>query len=257
MRPLLVRGLVVALAFAPSLVAAEDAPPAAPAPDAPPAERKEPDPDAAGVPVALSVDFERADKGALPDGFHVVAGRWTVVDDLLAPGRNHVLLQGATVPTWATVLVRGGGHGYADGAASARVLLVSGRDDASGGIVFRARGPDDYYLVRMNALEDNLRLYVVKHGVRWQLATTTVTPPATGTWHALSVAFSGDTFRATLDGTSVVEAKDATFSRGWCGLWTKSDSVTRFDDFVVTPTAPASTPPAPPAPAPKDPPAPR
>jgi hypothetical protein len=51
----------------------------------------------------------------------------------------------------------------------------------------------------------------------------------------IEVEFRGDTFRATLDGRDAVEARDATFSSGWCGLWTKADSVTLFDDLRVVP----------------------
>jgi hypothetical protein len=210
-----------------------------------------PSPDAAGTPAPYRLDFEGLSKDhPLPDGLRVATGAFAVVDDPLAPGKNHVLLQSARVDTYGLALATGEGRACADGKVAVRFVAVSGKDDAAGGVVFRARDPDGYYLCRANALEDNLRLYVVKHGRRWDLASTTVPPPAVGSWHTLEVTFEGDRFHGVLDGTHVVEAKDATYASGWCGVWTKSDSVTRFDDLVVTPAAAKAPPPAPDAPKP-------
>jgi hypothetical protein len=220
--------------------------------DAPPTPSAAPvvdDPDAAGVPKAFAVDFETLPKDhVLPDGFVALAGRWATVDDPLAPGKNRVLLQDG-VAKYAVTLATGAGRACADGKVAVRFVPVAGKDDAAGGIVFRARDPENYYLCRANGLEDNLRLYVVRHGVRWDLASATVEPPALGAWHTLEVSFEGPKFRATYDGKFTVEATDATYASGWTGLWTKADSVTRFDDLVVTP-APAKTEPAPAPPPP-------
>ena len=208
-----------------------------------------PSPDAAGTPAAYRLDFEALPKDhALPEGLRVATGAFKVVDDPLAPGKNHVLLQDTRVETYGLALATGAGRACADGKVSVRFVAVSGKDDAAGGVVFRARDPEGYYLCRANALEDNLRLYVIKYGRRWDLASTTIPPPALGSWHTLEVTFEGDRFRGVYDGTHVVEAKDATYASGWCGVWTKSDSVTRFDDLVVTPAAAKAAPPAPDAP---------
>ncbi len=41
-------------------------------------------------------------------------------------------------------------------------------------------------------------------------------------------------FTVIFDGQKVIEATDDTFrDAGWVGLWTKADSITLFDDFVV------------------------
>lgn len=215
-----------------------------------------PSPDTAGPPAPYRFDFETLPKDhALPEGFRPVTGAWSVVDDPLAPGKNHVLLQDARVDAYGLALVTGEGRACADGTVALKFLPVSGKEDAAGGVVFRARDPDSYYLCRANALEDNLRLYIVKHGRRWDLASVAVDPPALNAWHTLEVTFEGPTLRGVLDGKFTVEAKDPTYAAGWCGVWTKSDSVTRFDDLVVTP-APAKVAP-PPAPAPPDPKAPK
>ena len=133
------------------------------------------------------------------------------------------------------LLIAGKGRCYRDGTASVRFLPVSGVTDASAGIIFRAQDPLNYYVARPNALEDNFRIYIVKDGIRTELGSVTVTPPPKNTWHTFEVTFHGPTFRATLDGKDLVEARDETFTSGWCGLWTKADSVTLFDDLKVTP----------------------
>jgi hypothetical protein len=110
-------------------------------------------------------------------------------------------------------------------------MPISGREDASGGIVFRF-SEGRYYVVRANALENNFRLYYYDNGRR-QLATATVQPPALGQWHTLRVVAVADNFQAYLDGKLRLNHRDSRFQSGQVGLWTKSDSVTAFDDVVV------------------------
>jgi hypothetical protein len=188
----------------------------------------------AGPAAPLAVDFQGLGADALlPPGFCPYEGCWRVVRE--AEGTDAALRQDRMILPWAVLLVAGRGRCYTDAAASVRFLPVSGVVDASGGIIFRAQDPLNYYLVRPNALEDNFRLYRMKDGVRTQLATVTVTPPEKHTWHVIEVTFRGPSFRATLDGKDLVEARDGTFASGWCGLWTKADSVTLFDDLKVVP----------------------
>src|SRR5215510_9418272 len=108
---------------------------------------------------------------------------------------------------------------------------ISGREDASGGIVFRfAEGR--YYVVRANALEDNFRLYTYDRGRR-QIATARVKAPALGQWHTVRLIAVADRMQAWLDGTLYLDHRDARFKAGKVGLWTKADSITAFDDLVV------------------------
>jgi len=195
---------------------------------------KLPDLATAGPPAAASFDFEKGER--LPAGFFPANGRWELQAE--AGASNRVFRQDQTVQPWSVCLLAGTGLSYADGVATVRFQPVSGEEDASGGIIFRAQDAMNYYVVRANSLEGNLRLYVLKDGNRTQLASATIEPPALKKWHTLEVSFSGTTFKATLDGKDVVEATDATFRSGWCGLWTKADSVTLFDDLAVKP-APA------------------
>ena len=112
---------------------------------------------------------------------------------------------------------------------------ISGRQDASGGIVFRF---DDgkYYAVRANALESNFRLYSYDRGRR-QLASASVKAPTLGRWHTVRVAAVGDRIQAWLDGTLYLDHRDSRFKSGRVGLWTKADSITAFDDLMIRGTA--------------------
>ena len=189
---------------------------------------KLPDLASAGAPEPVSFDFQK-----VPEGFFAVSGNWQVQAE--AGTENAVLRQDKPVQPWAISLVAGKGRCYGDGAVTVRFMPLSGEEDASGGILFRAQDAKNYYIVRANALENNLRLYVVKDGNRTQLASVTVDPPALKKWHTLEVSFVGPKFKARLDGKDALEATDATFASGWCGLWTKADSVTLFDDFAMKP----------------------
>src|SRR5260370_28805654 len=108
---------------------------------------------------------------------------------------------------------------------------MSGREDASGGIVFRFND-GTYYVVRANALEDNFRLYSYDRGRR-QIATARVKAPALGQWHIVRLVAVGDHVQAWLDGALHLAHHDSRFTAGRVGLWTKADSITAFDDLTV------------------------
>ncbi|MCA9323289.1 MAG: DUF1080 domain-containing protein [Planctomycetes bacterium] len=116
---------------------------------------------------------------------------------------------------------------------SVRFRPISGKIDASGGLVFRARDALNYYVVRANSLEGNFRLYAVRAGHRVQIASVEVTPPSLGEWHTLRVVAVADHIQAYLDGRLLLEHDDDEFDQGYVGLWTKADAVTAFDDLRV------------------------
>jgi len=170
-------------------------------------------------------DFEQ--KGI--EGWKTVEGKWMAEEMPGVPSGKKVLVQRA-VENQFNVIVAPGGP-YRDVDVSVRFMPISGREDASGGIVFRF-SEGRYYVVRANALENNFRLYYYDNGRR-QLATATVQPPALGQWHTLRVVAVADNIQAYLDGKLLLNHRDSRFQSGQVGLWTKSDSVTAFDDVVV------------------------
>jgi hypothetical protein len=116
-----------------------------------------------------------------------------------------------------------------------RFKPVGGKVDQAGGIVVRLTTPDDYYVVRANALEDNVSFYRVVKGQREQIkgADTRV---ASNEWHTLGVRAEGDRFTISFDGKQLFTAQDNTFAGpGKVALWTKADSVTHFDMITITP----------------------
>jgi hypothetical protein len=123
----------------------------------------------------------------------------------------------------------------ADLKLSVKCKAVSGEVDQACGLVFRYKDENNYYITRSNVLEENVRLYHLKNGKRTQFATWDGPVPGKA-WNELAVEAKGDSFRIYFNGKKVIEAKDSTFTGpGKIGLWTKADSVTYFDDLVVTP----------------------
>jgi hypothetical protein len=184
-----------------------------------PAELKLPD----GAPQTI-FDFET--KGI--EGWTTVAGQWAVEDMAGAPSGNRVLVQRATTNEFNVIVAP---VSYTDIDVTMRFKPISGREDASGGIVFRFTD-GKYYVVRANALESNFRLYSYDRGRR-QIAGASVKTPALGQWHTVRVVAVGDHMQAWLDGTLHLDHRDARFKSGRVGLWTKADSITAFDDLVV------------------------
>jgi hypothetical protein len=118
---------------------------------------------------------------------------------------------------------------------SVKCKPVSGKVDQACGLIFRVKDADNYYVVRGNALEDNVRLYHVVKGKRVQFAGWNG-KVSSGSWHELAVTAVGDHFEVSFDGKKVIDAHDTTFgSAGKVGVWTKADSVTYFDELKVAP----------------------
>jgi hypothetical protein len=180
------------------------------------------------VPSTLPGETLDFDKTAI-DGWTTVEGKWAVEDMPGAPNGARVLVQRAVKNQFNLILTPLGP--YSDIDVSMKFKPISGKEDASGGIVFRF-SEGRYYVVRANALEDNVRLYVYDRGRR-QIATSNVKAPTLGQWHTLRVVAVEDRMQAWLDGQLCVEHRDTRLKSGRVGLWTKADSVTAFDDLTI------------------------
>lgn len=175
--------------------------------------------------------FDADPVGGLPRGAVVFGGIWAVRVEPDAPSPPHALCQTGTAEFPALVL---GNAVYTDVALSARFKAISGREDRAAGLIFRVQDKDDYYILRANALENNVNIYVYARGRRHLLKEGSV-PIESGRWQALRAEVSGPRIRGFLNDRLVVEATDSAYKNGKIGLWTKSDSVTCFDDVEVTP----------------------
>ena len=162
-------------------------------------------------------------------------GVWVVLQDPTAPSKPNVLAQTSTDTTDyrfpLAVLEEGS---YQDVAVSVKFKAISGKVDQGAGIVFRYQDPNNYYVARANALEDNYNLYHVIAGRRRQITGThlRVTP---NQWHTLRVEMVVNQIKCYYDGELKITTRDDTFKGpGKVGLWTKADSVTYFDDLEVS-----------------------
>jgi Beta xylosidase C-terminal Concanavalin A-like domain len=192
----------------------------------------------AGAAEAIILDFNASAVGTLPTGFSsaVTGGggpaSWMVVEDVAAPSGGKVLAQMSTDKTSLRFpLCVYDGFTATDVTVSVSFKPVSGTVDQAAGLVARYRDKDNYYVVRANALENNVRLYKVERGNRKQLAGANVKVPS-GEWQILALEVKGTHFRVLFNDALLFAADDATFNKaGKVGLWTKADSVTYFDDL--------------------------
>jgi hypothetical protein len=186
--------------------------------------------------------FDKEDVGKLPKGWKAAqTGKgegsvWKVMADATAPSKSGlVLAQTAESPSALFNLCVADDTSYKDVEVSVAFKAVKGANDQGGGIVWRYQDANDYYIARMNPLEDNFRVYKVVAGKRIQLATKEDLKAPVGTWHTLTITMVGDHIECSLDGKKCLEAKDDTFTKtGRVGLWTKADAQSYFDDFKVS-----------------------
>ena len=190
---------------------------------------------------AETVTFAQAQVGSVPKGFEIALtgegepGLWGIVNDTEAGG-GRALEQRTPDPTdyhfplaiYEPVVTR-------NVEASVRFKTLYGKVDQAGGVAIRLIDPNNYYVARANALEDNVRFYRVVAGKREQIASadTRVIP---GDWHTLTLRAERERFTVSFDGRELFTTTDWTFGgEGRVALWTKADSITRFDRLEIKP----------------------
>ena len=186
------------------------------------------------------IDFESTAIGALPAGMTTAltggggSVKWSIIEDASAPAGSKVLEQSSADRTdHRFPLAIFDAPIVADVAVTVAFKAVAGEVDRAAGIAFRLRDPNNYYVVRANALEDNVRLYRVIAGKRIQFAGADV-KVSSGTWHKLGLDARSNRFEVSFNGRNLFSATDSTFTAaGRIALWTKADSITRFDDLTI------------------------
>jgi hypothetical protein len=179
------------------------------------------------------VNFDKEPAGKPPNGWTATqtgSGRaqWAVVPDDSAPSKPNVLKQSgqAAYP----VCIKDDTN-IKDGSVEVKFKAISGREDQAGGVIWRAKDANNYYVARANALENNVTIYHTINGRRTEKKRANMKVP-TNQWHTLQVEFQGSHFVVRLNGTDALAWDDETFKEaGKVGVWTKADSVTLFDDF--------------------------
>ena len=180
------------------------------------------------------VTFDTAEVGKPPSGWTATQtgtgqARWTVERDDTAPSKPSVLKQSGQA-TYPVALKDD--TSIADGYVEVKFKALSGREDQAGGVVWRAKDANNYYIARANALENNVTIYHTINGRRTEKMRARMTV-ASNQWHTLRVDFQGNHFVVVFNGQKALEWDDETFKdAGRVGVWTKADSVTEFDDFT-------------------------
>jgi pyruvate, water dikinase len=198
------------------------------------------------------LERKRADE---PPDFYVSTGHWRQAE---TDGRPVCLSDGSQYGTWissrtAGVMGRflgskyqefldnigayyyfplavGKGSYLNEGTVRTRVRLLDGLIDRAGGIAFGIRDVGNYFVFRINALEDNAILFEFRHSKRFQLATVDV-PVASNTWYNVEVRTAGSHVQAYLDNELLIDYEASRSMEGYLGLWTKADSVTEFESL--------------------------
>jgi hypothetical protein len=189
-----------------------------------------------------SFRFAKDDSGKVPTGWKAAqTGKgegsvWKVVADDTAPSKTgYVLAQTAESPGAVFNICVADDTDYQDLEISVAFKAIRGKNDQGGGLVWRYQDANNYYIARMNPLEDNFRVYKVISGKRIQLKTKEGLKIPVGEWHRIKVKQQGDHIECFLDGEKMLDGKDETFRKaGQIGLWTKSDAQTHFDDLKVS-----------------------
>jgi len=138
----------------------------------------------AGPALADTINFDNLTTGAPPPGWTATktgtgAAKWTVEKDDSAPSKPNVLKQSgqATYP----VCIKDDTN-LKDGFVEVKFKPISGKEDQAGGLIWRAKDPNNYYIARANALEDNVTIYHTINGRRSEKKRTSM-KVATNQWH--------------------------------------------------------------------------
>lgn len=186
------------------------------------------------------IAIDRMTMGSPPAGFSFARtgrgadGEWSVVADPSAKAGRAIEQHNSDRTDYRFPLAIHESFSAKNLVMQVRFKPVAGRIDQAGGIVVRLADPDNYYVARANALEHNVRFYRVVAGRRQQLGASDIRVTA-NEWHTLRLQADGDRFTVSYDGAVLFEVWDDTFrDAGGVALWTKADSVTRFDQVTIT-----------------------
>ena len=205
-------------------------------------------------------DFLEPVRGAAMENFHVIVGDWrndreseepAIVQDgshfrspltmrinrtisQVVGQRRYLDLLDNIEAYYYFPLILAKGSNMAEGAAQVSVKPLSGLIDQAGGLAFAIRDWANYFVFRVNSLENNAVLFEFHNNKRLQRAAF-ATPVEPGTWYRLRIETCRSVFRAFLDDRQVLEYTTDKDPAGYVGLWTKADSVTLFKGLQVSP----------------------
>lgn len=211
---------------------------------------------------AVHVDLSKERVGRESTKFLSVVGNWSIVDDggrkvLAVDGRRWLRGQPAgglaekarsiygsrneefidNVKAWAyfPYAVAKDIPDFQNGEISIKFKIVAGQLDECAGILFNLKPNGDYLAVRFNGMEDNVVLWTFNKGTRKFVKRGSPNMPlAKNQWHTLQISVHGTNLQASLNGQHLLDFTLAEPVSGKVGVWSKTDSVSYFDDYTVT-----------------------
>lgn len=218
------------------------------------------------APAPIRVDVARDRVGAEPSTFLPMVGTWVVAEEggrkvvrvdgrvwkrgqpaggladnarAIYGARHEEFIDNVTAFAYFPIAVAKPVENFTNGSISVRFMMIGGALDRCAGILFNVQPNGDYLAFRFNGTEDNAVLWTFNNGRRQFVKRgTDDLPLELGTWHELRVDVQGTQFRGYVDGRLVLEVPLKAPVSGKVGLWSKTDSMSEFTDFTVTPAAP-------------------
>jgi len=213
-------------------------------------------------PKTIRVDLSKERSGRDSTRFLAVVGNWSIVDDggtkvLGVDGRQWLRGQPAGSLAQNARAIYGSRHeefidnvkafayfpyavakdvdDFQNGKISMRFKLVAGQLDQCAGILFNLKPNGDYLTVRFNGKEDNVVLWTFVKGKRSFVKKGSENVPLQmNTWHSLEISVNGTSLQASLDGKHLLDYTLPEPVSGHVGVWSKTDSVSYFDQYTVT-----------------------
>ena len=216
------------------------------------------------APKPVRVDLSKEKAGSESTNFLSVVGNWVIAQDdgknvLVVDGRQWKRGQPAggladkaraiygsrydefvdNVKAFAyfPYAVAKGIEDFQNGEISLRFKLVEGQLDQCAGILFNLNPKGDYLTVRYNAKDVNLVLWTFNSGKRSfvKKGSEDISLPMKQ-WYTMKITVHGTKLEGYLNGKLLLEYTLPAPVSGKVGVWSKTDSVSYFDDFVVTAT---------------------
>jgi hypothetical protein len=184
---------------------------------------------------AANIDIGKSQMGAPPSEFDLSQGQWTVVRDATAETGTAIEQTGAQTTEDRSPLAVYKSASFKNAEISLRLNATGGKSDQGGGVAMRLISPQNYYLVQVDTLRERVVFSLVNNGVSEEIVGVDA-DIATHSWHTLAVRAVDNEFTVSLDGNWVFTGFGKTLSQaGRIALWTKGDSITRFDQIEIAP----------------------
>lgn len=212
---------------------------------------------------AIHVDVSKEKAGAPSTKFLSVVGNWSVVSDggknvMAVDGREWLrgnpsrglaenarkiygskhedFVDGVKAFAYFPYSVAKDINDFQNGEITVKFKMISGQLDKCAGILFNLKQNGDYLTVRFNGKEDNLVLWTFNKGVRKFVKKGTENMPLPlNQWAEIKIVVHGTQLEGWLNGKHLLDYTLAEPVSGKVGLWSKTDSVSYFDGFTVTP----------------------